>query len=265
MIDGDEVGAGWSSWLGFVSSMFRDFEVNRARAFYSRTDNELEVLYCCHGKLDSPEFFVIGREKFFFFFFFFFLWSLRVILFKRWKRQFLTKGDRGWLDRYIGNFWTSFRDFTPSHFKIERSRRSFRIVSSTFKNHFIRVYFKIILTSFQGHSKSFEQFQNFIEEFQMLFQIFRITLGSFSIRFKIIPTLFKNRIKEFQMLFQIILSLHNHFVIPILKVVSRFSNSFSKSCRNIFQALLKVNIESFCISSATRTFDESLIFWAAIE
>lgn len=179
MIDGDEVGAGWSSWLGFVSSMFRDFEVNRARAFYSRTDNELEVLYCCHGKLDSPEFFVIGREKFFFFFFFFFLWSLRVILFKRWKGQFLTKGDRGWLDRYIGNFWTSFRDFTPSHFKVERSRRSFHIVSSTFKNHFIRVYFKIILTSFQGHSKSFEQFQNFIKEFQMLFQIFRITLGSF--------------------------------------------------------------------------------------
>lgn len=64
--------------------MFRDFEVNRARAFYSRTDNELEVLHCCHGKLDSQKFFVIGREKsgLFSFLSFLFFSLIIVILFK---------------------------------------------------------------------------------------------------------------------------------------------------------------------------------------
>lgn len=151
--------------------MFRDFEVNRARAFYSRTDNELEVLYCCHGKLDSPEFFVIGREKsssFFFFPSFFFNHcqyyysnELKMIIFEVEGRRLKMVG---WLYREFLNFC----HFKITHFKIFKIISfGFRVVSSLLYDHF-----KII---------RFEQFQNHIKEFQMLFQIWSLRIVSRSI------------------------------------------------------------------------------------
>lgn len=161
MIDGDEVGAG-RSWLGFVSSMFRDFEVNRARAFYSRTDNELEVLHCCHGKLDSQEFFVIGREKSSSSFFFFFNHCEQCYSnVENWQFSSKDWKDTG-LELYR-EFLKIISGLLRSHFKIEGFRRSFR----NFQNHFIQIALGSLgpFMSLQDHSNSFELN---IKEFQML-------------------------------------------------------------------------------------------------